>query len=71
VFNLDEQWEHFSQRLSELTEEELDMLLTIAPGDVIIFEIGCSINNAKDFEMLTGREYKLFDDILRNTAIED
>lgn len=71
VFNLDEQWEHFSQRLSELTEEELDMLLTIAPGDEIIFEIGCSINNAKDFEMLTGREYKLFDDILRNTAIED
>ncbi len=47
------------------------MLLTIVPSDDIIFEIGCSINNAKDFEMLTGREYKLFDDILRNTAIED
>ncbi len=70
VFDINEKLERFRNFASEHTEDEVQEILEEAfdendSDDELIFDMGCSVNDARAAEKLMGREFAIFDSILR------
>ncbi len=65
-----EKLERINKFVSEHTEDEVQEIMEEAfdetdPDDDLIFDMGCSANDARAAEKLMEREFALFDSILR------